>query len=379
MRVETATVVGGGVGGAATALLLARAGAATTLLESRDDPRHAGAALALAPNGLAVLDRLGLGDAARARGSVLRGLVLRNEGGDVLARVEPAALDPAYDHLAVVPRAGLLELLYDAIDTTDAVTLHAGAPVDATAVPTLTGDVVVGADGLHSVVRTAAGFDADVRDLHTTYVRALLPGTPGDDQVGEWWTSIGLVGVLPVGDATYFYASADAPPLRRAVRSGDVAAFRDVWAATIVPLADVVAKLDDFDQLLVNDVAEVRCGGFVSGRVVLVGDAAHAMPPNLGQGANSALVDAVVLTASLADAPTVADALVAYDTRRRRAVQRVQASARRLLRLSGAHGSTARAVRDGLVRATRRSMASPRVARTVMQESPRWLATGERG
>jgi 2-polyprenyl-6-methoxyphenol hydroxylase-like FAD-dependent oxidoreductase len=68
---------------------------------------------------------------------------------------------------------------------------------------------------------------------------------------------------------------------------------------------------------LVNTVRSVHCPRWYSGRLALLGDAAHAMPPNLGQGANSALVDGVVLAEELARAPSVTDALVGYDKRRR--------------------------------------------------------------
>ena len=73
-----------------------------------------------------------------------------------------------------------------------------------------------------------------------------------------------------------------------------------------------------------ESVSRVDCRRWFSGRLVLLGDAAHAMPPNLGQGANSALVDGVVLAEELASAPSVKDALVGYDKRRRPLARRVQ-------------------------------------------------------
>jgi 2-polyprenyl-6-methoxyphenol hydroxylase-like FAD-dependent oxidoreductase len=378
MRLGSATVVGGGIGGAVTALLLARAGVETTVIESRPDPRSAGAALALAANGLAVLDRLGLGDAVRDRGTILRGGVLRDERGRVLADVEPAVLDPGYDHLAVVPRSHLLDLLYDALEGAPSITLRTGVAVDASDVAGLAGELVVGADGLGSVVRSAVAFPAEVKALDTTYVRALLPVAMPDDVIGEWWTGIGLIGILPVGPgATYFYSSADAPPLREALDAADITKFRAAWSDAAPALASVLEGLTDFDDLLVNDVAEVHCARFVEGRTALLGDAAHAMAPNLGQGANSAMVDAVVLVTALHGADTLDRALAAYDERRRRPVQRVQANARRLLRWSSAHGRTVRVLRNSMLRATRRAMASPRVARATMQESPGWLAAGD--
>ena len=94
-------------------------------------------------------------------------------------------------------------------------------------------------------------------------------------------------------------------------------------------------RVSSFDDLLVNTVRSVACRRWFSGRLVLLGDAAHAMPPNLGQGANSALVDSLVLAEELARAPSVMDALVGYDKRRRPLARRVQKTAEMLQRLCG--------------------------------------------
>jgi 2-polyprenyl-6-methoxyphenol hydroxylase-like FAD-dependent oxidoreductase len=138
----------------------------------------------------------------------------------------------------------------------------------------------------------------------------------------------------------------------------------------------VLDALDDVDALLLNDVAEVHCTRFAAGNVALVGDAAHAMTPNLGQGANSALVDVAVLGHALTSHDVVEIALGAYDERRRAPVQRVQRTARTLLRLSNAHGAAYSRVRDALLRASSpiAARSAARTFRTVLQEQPQWLA-----
>ena len=107
--------------------------------------------------------------------------------------------------------------------------------------------------------------------------------------------------------------------------------------------------MSSFDDLLVNAVSQVDCRRWFSGCLVLLGDAAHAMPPNLGQGANSALVDGVVLAEELTKAQSVKDALMEYDQRRRRVARRVQKAAEMLQRLCGMEGVTAVRVRDALL------------------------------
>jgi len=124
-----------------------------------------------------------------------------------------------------------------------------------------------------------------------------------------------------------------------------------------------------FDDLLLNTVRRVDCRRWFSGRLALLGDAAHAMAPNLGQGANSALVDAVVLADAMAQAPSVEEAVRVYDERRRRTVRRIQNVAGLLQRLCRMDNRPAIRVRDAVVtRAGRLSSASAALRRALLTD-----------
>jgi 2-polyprenyl-6-methoxyphenol hydroxylase-like FAD-dependent oxidoreductase len=212
----------------------------------------------------------------------------------------------------------------------------------------LRADVIVGADGVNSAVRSTGGFVSRV-SLGSSYVRAIVRG-----QVSPWfeeyWTPLGSFGQAPLGgDLVYFWAAAHVAGAADAVARGDLEAFRQEWRRVLPAAGDLLERVSSFDDLLVNTVRSVACRRWFSGRLVLLGDAAHAMPPNLGQGANSALVDSLVLAEELAKAPSVMDALVGYDKRRRPLARRVQKTAELLQRLCGIERVTALRVRDSLL------------------------------
>jgi 2-polyprenyl-6-methoxyphenol hydroxylase-like FAD-dependent oxidoreductase len=135
----------------------------------------------------------------------------------------------------------------------------------------------------------------------------------------------------------------------------------------------VLAGVERFEDLVVNQVIRVDCERWAADRVVLIGDAAHAMAPNLGQGANSALVDAAVLVWELAQPGEQKDALARYEARRRPAVRLVQDTADRLGWLSDVMHPALRWLRDGAVRWLGSWLLGEVSMRLVEQTDPLWL------
>jgi 2-polyprenyl-6-methoxyphenol hydroxylase-like FAD-dependent oxidoreductase len=181
------------------------------------------------------------------------------------------------------------------------------------------------------------------------YVRTIVRGRVGP-WFEEYWTPVGSFGQAPLdGDLVYFWAAAHVAGAAEAVSRRDLGAFRQEWRRVLPTAAELLERVSSFEDLLVNTVRRVDCRCWFSGRLVLLGDAAHAMAPNLGQGANSALVDGVVLAEELTRAPSVIDALAGYDKRRRPLVRRVQQTAGMLQRLCRIEQDTTLRVRDALL------------------------------
>jgi 2-polyprenyl-6-methoxyphenol hydroxylase-like FAD-dependent oxidoreductase len=250
------------------------------------------------------------------------------------------------DHGLAIRRSDLYAVLVDAVQGEPrirtrlgwrAVSVHPEGEVvvqHGNAIQTMTSALVVGADGVSSVVRSAIGFTARVSS-GASYIRALVPGA-AEAKLEEYWTPLGAFGYAPIGkDVIYFYAAAHRPEVAEPLSRRDLPTVAAVWGATVPAAGELLEQVADFDDLLLNTVRRVDCACWWAGRVVLLGDAAHAMAPNLGQGANSAMVDAAVLSAELSTAATTTEALRRYDRRRRPAARRIQDTAAMLERWCG--------------------------------------------
>jgi 2-polyprenyl-6-methoxyphenol hydroxylase-like FAD-dependent oxidoreductase len=365
-------VAGSGIGGMTTGLLLGSAGASVRLLERVVKPAEVGAGLLLQPNGLAVLHALGLAEALQQAAWRTPPAAIRDPSGSVLLELPLPDFGHGLDHALVLRRSHLYGVLLAAVQAHPAITVQLGTQVrsaspDGTVRTCHQGveaqtsaDLVVGADGEASTVRSCGDFGAVARATGACYGRVLVPG--GADQLawGEYWTRLGLFGGAPLGDgSTYLYLDVTAPPIARALADQDLEGFRGRWAAALPLAAPVLERLGSLDELLVNRVVRVDCRRWADGRLVLVGDAAHAMAPNLGQGANSAIVDAAVLAAELAADRSLPEALGRYTARRRPAVGWVQDAADRLARLSRVSHPVLRGARDVALRRLGRRATGP--------------------
>jgi 2-polyprenyl-6-methoxyphenol hydroxylase-like FAD-dependent oxidoreductase len=387
-------VVGAGIGGLAASLVLSRVAKRVTLVERADHPAEVGAALALQANGMAVLARLGLLPSVERVGARIERMDIRNAGGRVLLTTQMPDFGGGFDHAIAVRRTQLHQLLLDAVNAEGSVMTRFGCTVMSAdpsgslvvrsgpggggpTASTLHADLVVGADGVNSAVRSTGGFDSRL-SAGSSYVRTIVQGH-ANPWFEEFWTPLGSFGHAPLGgDTTYFWAAAQSPAVTDAVSRRDLVSFAAEWRRVLPIAGEFLAKVSSFDDLLVNTVRRVDCRRWFSGRLVLLGDAAHAMAPNLGQGANSALGDAVVLAEALVPGTSVQTALERYDHRRRPAARRVQNTAGFLQRLCNLHQARAIRVRDAVLMAmtriprlgegtTRRALASE--VQTVMSAS----------
>jgi len=324
-----AVIVGGGIGGLACALALGRRDWQAEVLERAPEFTEVGAGLSLWSNALRALDALGVGDSVRGR-AVLEGQAgIRDPAGRWLARTDTAELARRYGPAAMLHRADLLDVLRGAVPAgvlRSGITVHRVQP-DGTVLHSAgesRADLVVGADGIRSVVRTSLWpAAAPPRYAGYTAWRMVTPPVPVSDSC-ETWGAGQRFGYARLPDRrVYCYATASVPAGQD---GGGLAGLRRRFGGWHDPIPALLAAADEA-AVLHDDLYELPpLPSYTAGPAVLAGDAAHAMTPNLGQGAGQALEDAVVL-AKVVDGPA---GRAAYDRLRRPRAQMIAQRSHRI-------------------------------------------------
>jgi 2-polyprenyl-6-methoxyphenol hydroxylase-like FAD-dependent oxidoreductase len=334
VRALDIAIVGYGTAGQAAALLLSRDGHRVEVFEQVAQPGPVGAGFLLQPVGLHVLDELGLFDRALAHGARIDRLFGENERGRAVMDMRYAGLDARLFGLGL-QRGALFALLAEAWGglggihrgtRIESVDTDAGTLFDASGSRHGPYDLVVAADGSASRLRGAVGEAKLDRPYPWGALWCLLAQRDWEfphELRQRYVAARKMIGILPVG-------TRPDDPLPRvsffwSLRTSE---FDDWQRAGIEPWLDEIAALWPAVRALLDEVRDGgqlrRAGyrdavlrGWFRGRLALVGDAAHAMSPQLGQGVNMALMDALALRDALRDEASAAPALARYQRERR--------------------------------------------------------------
>lgn len=334
-------IVGGGIGGLATARGLLHMGWDVTLYEQAQAFRPVGAGITLAPNAVRALDWLGLGAELRSRGMAHGAAGIRDTSGRWLMRTRVEELEARYGVPSfALHRADLHEMLVAGAAGATIVTGHTVTGVRNMSEPVVTfdgldgpgedaADLVIGADGINSRTRTAL-FPRHPGPAYAGYItwRGLVPAdaAPAASRavgVTETWGRGQRFGIVPLADGqVYWFATASLPARSHTHDTiRDLAARYHDWHDPILTLIEATPP----QALLRHDIYHLATPlpHYQAGQIVLLGDAAHALTPDIGQGGCLALEDAVTLINLMPSDVDVPEALAAYERARKARTQRL--------------------------------------------------------
>jgi len=332
-----AEIAGAGIGGLTTAAALAQRGWSVTVHERASTLRTFGAGIYIWSNGLRVLKAIGAYDKATVGAHV--GPEFHTRDHDDITMEEIPINGPGDARLVTILRETLTNTLVDVCRKAGVEIRTGSEAVGATPEGELLladgtrrdADLVVGADGINSRVRDSLDLLLYRHDLGYGAIRMLIPRARGDvphedeNRYIEYFSGSRRILYTPASADDLYVAlccgAGDAEALK-------VPANRALWTQSFPHLANLIVRFGDAGRWDVFEVAKLK--RWSKGRVAIVGDAAHAMPPYLGQGGGCALMNGLALAVSVADAADIGTALGEWEARERPLTEHTQDTAENL-------------------------------------------------
>lgn len=318
---STVLISGAGIAGPALAFWLRRRGFDVTVVEKSHTPRGGGYPIDIRGTALGVVERMGLLPRLREAHVNTRRITFLNADGSQVASIRPEVITGGDGRDLEVRRGDLTEILYDTVrddveflfdNSIVALNDHArGVDVTFSSGLQRTYDHVVGADGLHSAVRelTFGPEERFHRYLGYCFAGFTMPNDLGLSHEGVLWNEPGRAAALyAVGEGENVhgflsFTRSEAPFGAFRAPEAQRALVTEVFADDGWEVPRLLKAMHAADDLFFDTVSQIRMPRWSSGRVALVGDAAHAPSFLTGQGSSLALVGAYVLAGHLGDAP----------------------------------------------------------------------------
>ncbi len=309
-----AEIAGGGIAGLSLGMMLARSGWTVRVHERSPQIREAGAGIYMRRNSLEILEEFGILERLAPFGT--NATVMQTREGDGRLRQQFPLTGAALTW--VFPRQALVDCLAAAaaeagvqVETGSEVrSLDEGGALRLADGREMKADLVIAADGYRSQLRDRLGVGARHRELKTSVNRHFLPGralTP-EPMTIQYWSGQRRVGIAPCGAQTYVYTNFPTKLRAAATLPLDL----DDWGKAFPALREelrviAAAPVTQYPYIMVD------CPRWSKGRAAIIGDAAHGLPPTLGQGAGLAIMNARALTRALERKGSVTEALAFWE------------------------------------------------------------------
>lgn len=375
-RSERIAIVGAGIGGLSLAIALQRKGFLVNIFESAPVIKPIGAGLGLAGNAIKAFEAIGIHDQVVSAGSILKRLTIKDERGNVLAETDSEKISRQYNvvnnftihradlHAVLLKNItpGSLQLGKSCVDFTQT---SKEITIKFSDGSTTSADFVVACDGIRSVFRTKLLPKSRLRYAGYTCWRAVIsnvPATVNLDETSESWGAGARFGIVPVNDRRlYWFACLNAPENNAAMRKYTIQDLLRHFGHFHSPIPEILKSTTD-DQLIWSDIHDVEpVDRFAFNNILLLGDAAHATTPNMGQGACMAIEDAATLANLMANGRDIVAAFSAFEKKRIKRTTTIVNDSWRLGKVAQWQNPIAIKMRNALLKITPPSVAAKQV------------------
>jgi 2-polyprenyl-6-methoxyphenol hydroxylase-like FAD-dependent oxidoreductase len=331
IKSKTFAIVGGGIGGLTLAIALQRKGFSVKVYENSPEIKPVGAGIVLAANALKAYRAIGIEKEIVAAGKEMKRFRLKDRRGNTLSQTEVSKIVAQYGtvNTLTLHRADLHQVLVKSLKP-DTLILGKGCQSfkeeengitlyfkDGTTAFT---DFVIAADGIHSIFRKKLCPEVKLRYSGYTCWRGITSALPKGfnfEEASESWGAGKRFGIVPLSNGrAYWFATVNASENEEAKNNLSIRDVEKMFGEFHFPVKEIITGTNRGDMIK-NDIIDIPpIKKFAFGRIVLLGDAAHATTPNLGQGACMAIEDAVVLANCLENNSDVILAFNEFETRR---------------------------------------------------------------
>ena len=365
-------IAGAGIGGLTVAIALQRKRFQVSIIEQTPQIKPLGAGLGLAANAVKAFTEIGIEREVLKAGKALKKVLIKNKKGRVLTSTDSEKISRKYDSVDnfTIHRADLHDVLVrqlqpdtiqlnkqciDFEQRTDGVVLQFQ---DGT---TSTASNVIACDGIHSVFRRKLVPQSTIRYAGYTCWRAVIDKLPAGlnmEETSETWGEGLRFGIVPLANnRLYWFACINAPGNNAEMKNYTVDDLLSHFGNFHDPIPSIIRNTSN-DQLIWGDIIDLKpLDHFAFDNIVLMGDAAHATTPNMGQGACMAIEDAVVLANLLSSNKNISEAFKKFERKRLDRTEKIVTGSWRIGRIAQLENPMLAQLRDAALRVTPSSVA----------------------